>query len=121
MNKRAIGADGENQAAEYLLGSGYEILERNFICKLGEIDIIARKDKTVVFVEVKWRRDDKKGMPGESVSHGKQMTIMRCAMLYAQKHSIYEKPMRFDVIEIIQDKLNHIENAFMMQTNPRYL
>lgn len=113
-NKRAIGTRYETLASEYLTRNGYIILDRNYRNgRYSEIDIIALKDKTIVFIEVKFRNSSVKGNPLESVNTNKQRRISRAAMRY-----IFEKGMseygkyRFDVIGILNDKIEHIENAF---------
>ena len=77
-NKRSIGSKYENKAVEYLKNSGYRIIERNFYCKQGEIDIIARDVKYLVIIEVKYRKDTKKGNPKESVNYHKKNRIIQC-------------------------------------------
>ncbi|CAG0930904.1 partial hypothetical protein, partial [Planctomycetaceae bacterium] len=67
MNKLAIGKQGEDEAAAFLEGKGYAVLERNYRCRYGEIDIVARDGRTVVFVEVKTRGSDRFGTPTASV------------------------------------------------------
>ena len=114
MNKRKIGTEGEKQALEFLLEEGLAIIATNYYCKLGEIDIIAKDNETTVFIEVKYRKDDKMGRPYESVNYFKQMKIIKSAMWFAQQKNIYDKPMRFDVIEIIANELHWIRNAFTM-------
>lgn len=116
MNTKTIGDFGEQTAEEYLEKSGYEILERNFRLKCGEIDIIAEKDGCTVFVEVKTRRGNEFGEPSEYVDYRKQKRIKKTASVYTD---VINSDVRFDVIEVLYDKdklsvtkLNHIENAF---------
>ncbi len=103
---------GEEKAAKYLKKQKYRIIKRNFKNKVGEIDIIARQGKTVVFVEVKTRTDEKFGFAAEAVDLKKQQKIKNVALLYAQKENIDN--MRFDVIEVYlkEDRINHIVDAF---------
>ena len=113
MNKRSVGADKETLAAEYLEKAGYRILERNFYCRLGEIDIIACEGDVLVFVEVKYRRNLRFGMPEESVDSIKQKKIYKSAMYYIYKcHKSYEKSCRFDVIAVEGSEIRHYKNAF---------
>ena len=115
-NRRRIGAAYEEQAAEYLEAHGYEILERNFRCRLGEIDLIAREGKVLVFLEVKYRRTDSCGSPAEAVTLPKQRTICRVADYYRMVHRIPERqPCRFDVIAITDRSIEVIKNAFFYQ------
>ncbi len=121
MNKRTIGSEGEELAVRFLRGAGCSIVTTNYTCKIGEIDIIAKEGDTVLFIEVKWRKDIKMGRPSEAVHYHKQMKIMKSAMIYAQKYHLYEKPMRFDVIEIIGEEVCWLKNAFSLQNNSKYL
>ena len=113
MNTKIYGGSGEALAFNYLKENDYKILNTNFSCKLGEIDIIAEKDKYIIFVEVKARSSKKFGMPCEAVTYQKQQHIKRTALYYLQKTKNLDKFCRFDVIEILDGKINHIENAFM--------
>jgi putative endonuclease len=103
LNK-SIGSHGEDIAETYLKEMGYTILERNFKCKIGEIDLIAKDDKYICFVEVKSRYGTLYGSPGESVTKLKQYKIYRTAQSYILKKRLYKFNFRFDVIEIILNK-----------------
>ena len=118
MNTKEIGVFGEDAACEYLEDNDYEILERNFSLKTGEIDIIAEKDGCTVFVEVKTRKNNLYGEPSEAVNWKKREHIRRTALLYIDSLDV---DMRFDVIEVFYrsggnslevSKINHIRNAF---------
>ena len=81
--------------------------------QVGEIDIIAKEDQTLVFVEVKYRKDDKKGYPAQAVDQRKQQKIRKSAMIYLKKnHLSFEQPIRFDVVEILGKKIRVIKHAF---------
>lgn len=119
MEKNSLGAVGENKAAEYLKKHGYKIVDKNYRCRVGEIDIIAQKDGVIAFVEVKSRKDTSFAEAKEFVGYAKQQRIIKTAMLWLSGHECDLQP-RFDVIEIYpskgllsQYKINHIENAFM--------
>lgn len=113
MNNRSVGRDKEALGAEYLEKSGYKILERNFYCRVGEIDIIARDSDTLVFVEVKYRKAAGFGMPEEAVSYVKQEKIYRAAMYYIYKfHKTNDVLCRFDVIAVEGEEIRHYKNAF---------
>ncbi|MBO4391300.1 MAG: YraN family protein [Lachnospiraceae bacterium] len=117
MNKRKIGSAYEDQAADYLTASGYEILERNFRCKIGEIDLIAAvrtgSVRWIVFTEVKYRTTDMYGRPEEAVTAAKQKTIRRAAQFYLQKnHLPADTPCRFDVIAIMAGEIRHLKGVF---------
>ena len=113
MNRRAFGSQGEDAARAYLERKGARILEMNYRRPTGEIDIIARHRRTLLFVEVKRRSTLRYGRPSEAVNRDKQAHILRTAMLYLQEHDLTEDtPMRFDVIEVLPGEVRHIENAF---------
>jgi len=114
MNRRT-GDRGELLAADYLAGKGYDILEKKFTAKTGEIDIIARDGEYFVFIEVKLRTGLKMGYPREAVGYLKQQKIRRTAMCYLSLKQAVQADMRFDVVEIIGAEpvtIEHIENAF---------
>ena len=110
------GKAGEAVAAEFLKKSGYKILEKNFRKTYGEIDIIAKKEENIAFVEVKTRKNDIFGTPAEFVTKEKQKKIIKTAYTYIQKHNL-DVEFTFDIIEVYMDdkkvkNINHIKNAF---------
>ena len=114
METQLIGNLGEDAACEFLKNNGYFILQRNFRCKAGEIDIIAVKDGCTVFVEVKTRKNSGYGYASEFVDYRKQEKIRRAAMYFIKSD---DADMRFDVIEVyhsgaVVNQINHIEDAF---------
>lgn len=112
MRNKIEGAIGEIDAAKFLENKGYKILQKNFKTKFGEIDIVASKDGVTVFVEVKRRSTYAYGRPIEAVTAQKQSTIRKVAEVYLMlKHTPYAD-CRFDVIEVVGDRINHEENAF---------
>lgn len=116
-NNKVFGAFGESLATDYLSQQGYRVIERNFSCRAGEIDIIAIHGDTVVFIEVKTRSSERFGMPSEAVSTTKQRRIVKTALFYLQKNRLLDNMSRFDVIEIITDednksRINLIQDAF---------
>lgn len=117
MNKK-IGLIGEQLSANYLREKGYLILDRNYRSRLGELDIVAKKDNLIIFVEVKTRTSDMFGCPSEAVNYKKQQTIYKLSQQYIMIKNLYHDYWiyRFDVIEVkITDKkykINHILNAF---------
>ena len=117
MNKREIGTEQETIAAKYLEKNGYVILEQNYRCRYGELDIVARKNDMLVIVEVKFRSGAGCGDPAEAVDVRKQKKICRVTLDYLMRHPWYqEKPCRFDVIAIYGDgQISHIEDAFSFQ------
>lgn len=106
-----LGKSGEKLAGEYLEKIGYEIIEKNFRTKFGEIDIIARDDETFVFVEVKTRKDGLYGAPQYAVNFYKQKHLSLAAFSFIKKNSL-RSDYRFDIIAICGDKIEHIKNAF---------
>ena len=112
MNKREAGAVGENAAAVFLESRGMKILARNFRRPTGEIDLIARDGKNVVFVEVKRRSSLRYGRPAEAVNRTKQLHILRTAMLCLAENRLEDAPVRFDVIEVLPEQVSHIKAAF---------
>ena len=111
MNKRNIGGFYEQAVCEYLTRQGLVIVEKNFRCRIGEIDIIARDGNTLAFIEVKYRKDASYGSPLEAVTPKKQGTIRRVAQYY-MAFSDWKGFLRFDVIGICADEITWIKNAF---------
>lgn len=92
---------------------GYEILEQNFRCKIGEIDIIAKQENILSFVEVKYRSTTRYGYAGEAVNYRKQNKIYKCAQVYKIIKRIPDNiQCRFDVVVIQGQKIQLIKNAF---------
>ena len=108
---KRLGKQGENAACRYLKRRGYKIIERNYKTRFGEVDIIARKDDTVAFIEVKTRLTDKFGAPAEAVTFAKQRKYALSAQFYFSQCED-DCIIRFDVIEGFRGEINHIENAF---------
>lgn len=111
MDNKKKGSYGENLAKEFLLNKGYTILETNYYTKSGEIDIIAKDDNIIVFVEVKYRKSAKRGLPLESINEKKQSKIIKTAYHYILENEIKDS-MRFDAIGILNKEITHIINAF---------
>lgn len=115
---KQLGAFGEAMACSYLENKGYKIIERNFSCRAGEIDIIGIDGNTIAFIEVKSRTGISYGNPSEAVSHAKQGKIVKTALFFMSKHSLFDYMCRFDVIEVLTDgtqdntNINLIKNAF---------
>ena len=108
-----LGKQGESLAKEYLIDLGYQVLQTNYKNKIGEIDIIAKDSKTIVFIEVKTRQSTRFGLSREAVNFYKQQKIRNVAIGYLKFKGLYEKvPVRFDVIDIIGTSVTHIKNAF---------
>lgn len=113
MNKRKVGGGYEEMAAAYLAEQGLAVLEKNYRDRRGEIDIIARDGRYLVFVEVKYRSNAKKGAPAEAVGYYKQQRIRATAAYYLYSHHLGENtPCRFDVISILGEYICQIRDAF---------
>ncbi|MCM2267807.1 MAG: YraN family protein [Elusimicrobiales bacterium] len=111
MNSK--GAGYEEQAAGFLRAAGYRIVDRNWACPLGELDIVAVKGDTLVFVEVRARSNPGYGTPAESVTRAKQLKLIRAAQAYLKARRPREESFRFDVIGIVPGAApEHIEGAF---------
>ena len=117
MNKRQVGASNESLACEYIASCGGEILKRNFSCRQGEIDIIARDKSYLCFIEVKFRKDDNFGAPQEAVSLSKQRRICKVSKFYLYtRYKSFDIPVRYDVLAISATdgilSFRWIKNAF---------
>ena len=118
MNRRQTGAAYERRAGEYLKTQGYELLAYNFRCRQGEIDIIARDGRYLVFVEVKYRKNGQAGDPLEAVDRAKQRRISRTAQYYCLTHGYGETtPCRFDVVAVTGTggEVRLVKHAFEFQ------
>ena len=112
--KKLLGGIGEKQAVKFLKGLGYKILEKNYKRATGEIDVIAKDGEFTVFVEVKTRSSNVCGMPSEAVDRKKQEKYHKTAQYYLLEKGLIDTPCRFDVVEILDGQINHINNAFCM-------
>lgn len=111
-NKRRLGAEKELLATEYLKKKGFCILEKNFFCWQGEIDLIAvSPEQELVFIEVKYRASSRNGFPEEAVDRRKQARIKKASQVYLYWHPS-SMPCRYDVISILGKEIRQIENAF---------
>lgn len=114
---KALGNDGENLACKYLENNEYDIMERNFKCTQGEIDIVAydRQNKEIVFIEVKTRTNFNYGFPSEAVNKFKQRHILESVKYYLYCKGLEDSFVRVDVIEIVvrgmEYKLNHLKGV----------
>ena len=115
--RQRSGTAGEELACRFLEAQGYQILTRNFACRSGEVDVIARQDDTTVFVEVKDRSSSGHGEGYEAVTAGKRARLVRAALIFASKHGLSERPLRFDVVSIkrtasVPAEIRHDAGAF---------
>lgn len=117
MNRTTIGKKGEALARKYLEKKGFHLVDRNFRCRYGEIDIVMRREKAWRFVEVKFRRTKAYGVPQESVVKRKQTRIQNAALLWLrQRHHPLDSEIHFDVLAISEQagqiQYDYIEDAF---------
>ena len=120
-DKKLLGDFGEDAACVYLKKRRYAIVGRNFSCRMGEIDVIARKGKYIVFAEVKLRKNADHGQAREFVTPAKQRRVITAAEYWLASHPTELQP-RFDVIEIYapeglstkRPEINHIEDAYQL-------
>ena len=119
MNKRYIGTIGEYISCEYLKDHDYDIVDRNFYCREGEIDIVAidknRRPEEYCFIEVKLRSSDKYGWPASAITEIKKKHLLNASKYYIYKKRVINKIIRYDVIEVYkkQEKyiINHLKNC----------
>ncbi len=114
--RHIIGKIGEDVAMQYLLEKEYKIIERNFSCKQGEIDIIAKDKQELIFVEVKTRANETYGRSIDAITYYKQKHLVKSIEYYLFKHKIENLPIRIDVIEVYpkgENKyfVNHVKSA----------
>jgi putative endonuclease len=119
LTRKQLGAIGEELAWKYLEGLHYELIEKNWRCRTGEIDLIVKDGSFLVFVEVRTRSGSLQfGTPQESVNAKKQQQVMETAQFYVHRYQKQQLQLRFDVMSIITTKsgdqvsLDHLENAF---------
>lgn len=109
---RSVGAQGERDAADFFVGRGAKILDMNFHCPQGEIDLVAQMDGTLVFCEVKRRSSMRYGRPAAAVTAIKQRRIICAAEVWLARNPQPDCPIRFDVLEVLPGEFRHIPGAF---------
>jgi putative endonuclease len=115
-----LGARGERQAARFLRRRGYRILCRNYVCPLGEIDLVAQDGDTTVFVEVKTRTESPEAQPEHPVSSVQRRRVQRAALSFSRRYRLEDAPARFDVVLVTwsgrgvwgRASVEHFEDAF---------
>ncbi len=116
--RQLLGSDGERCAERYVRRRRYVILQRNFRCPVGEVDLVALDGRTVVFIEVKTRSQEGFGSPLDAVDTRKQRQIRRAAQYYLSRHRLYDRDARFDVVGVWRDRnrirCELVKNAFEM-------
>lgn len=119
MNKQELGLFGEEKAVQYLESIGYQILERNWKVRVGEIDIISEYEGELIFVEVKTRTSDRFGGPEEAITRTKQSRIIRASAEFLHQKELGDKDWRVDLIAITCTsnlklvELEHYENVIV--------
>ncbi len=111
-NNKIVGRLGESKACDFLIKNMYTILERNYSTKIGEVDIIAKQAGVIVFVEVKRRMTRALGYGRFAVTKNKQFKIKKVALQYLKSKKLFDVSVRFDVIELDDDNIQHLINAF---------
>ncbi len=111
-NKRGIGSHYEKEAGKFLRDKGYTILQYNYTCPAGEVDIVARDGAYLVFVEVKYRRSEVSGIGTEAVDVYKQRRLSKCALFYFTENRLQDIDCRFDVVQISGEEYTLYEDAF---------
>ena len=114
--RHVVGRSGEDIASKYLEDNGYEIIARNFYCKQGEIDIVAKDKNELVFVEVKTRTNEIYGRPVDAITPYKQKHLIKSIEYFLYKYKLENVFIRIDVIEVYAEnenkyEINHIKNA----------
>lgn len=113
MNKRETGSAYEEKAAVYLIQNGFQVLEKNFYCRQGEIDLVGIHEGYLVFVEVKYRKCEGKGLPEEAVTAAKQKKICRASDFYRSRNRrFFGYQVRYDVVAILGEEIRWYQNAF---------
>ena len=117
-----VGRTGEDAAVQYLLQRGYCILERNYRCRFGEIDLVARDGDTLTFIEVKTRRSRTFGPAAAAVTYTKQRHLIKASQMYMVQHGKRDDLCRFDVVTIDMDgqesRIELIKDAFQPSAYP---
>lgn len=112
VHKKLLGSIGEKKAARFLKKKGFKIIEKNYVCPFGEIDLIGLYADFLVFIEVKSRADNSFGEASEAVDEFKQQRYRKSATMYLMSHKDLTLQPRFDVVEVYPYAINHIEDAF---------
>ena len=116
MEKRELGEKGEELALRFLKKKGYRLIEKNYVCKMGEMDIIAKEKDTLVFIEVKTRTSTEFGPPQLAVNSRKQRQLSKVALNYLNEKQLKDVKARFDVVAILLrqkgEEIELIRDAF---------
>ena len=110
--RQALGIAGEDAAAAWYVAHGYEVVARNWRCREGELDLIVRRNRLIVFCEVKTRATDAFGSPAEAVNHLKRQRLRVLASKWIAESPIRPREIRFDVVSVLGSDVEVIEGAF---------
>ncbi len=110
--RQALGSSGEDTAAAWYEANGYQVLARNWRCRQGELDLVVRRGRTVVFCEVKTRTSAAFGAPVEAVTRTKQMRLRGLAARWLEESPVAPGEIRFDVASVLAGELEVLEGAF---------
>jgi putative endonuclease len=110
--RQALGRRGEDLAAAWYEARGYRVVDRNWRCREGELDLVVRADGLVVFCEVKTRTSDAFGTPAEAVTRAKQQRLRRLATIWLRERRARAPQLRFDVAAVMGRDVEVIEDAF---------
>ena len=110
--RRVLGASGEDAAAAWYEAHGYQVVARNWRCRQGELDLVVRRGRTVVFCEVKTRTSAAFGAPVEAVTRTKQMRLRGLAARWLEESTTRAGEIRFDVVAVLAGELEVLEGAF---------
>jgi putative endonuclease len=118
--RRQLGVDGERAAEKFLRRRRYQILQRNYRCPRGEVDLVALDGFTLVFVEVKTRSRESHGSPFEAVDRRKQSQMVRAARHFLAEHRLHDRDIRFDVVGVWSEggrvTCELVQNAFELES-----
>ena len=112
MNRRALGARGEILAGNWYVEHGYTVLDRNWRCRQGELDLVLERDGVVVFCEVKTRSSVAFGLPAEAVTPAKQARLRKLGVQWLEQTGARARDIRFDVASVLNRDIEVIEGAF---------
>jgi putative endonuclease len=110
--RRALGASGEDKVAAWYEANGYHVVERNWRCRQGELDLVVRRGRTLVFCEVKTRSSDAFGAPVEAVTRTKQARLRVLAARWLDDSAVAAREIRFDVASVLDGRVDVLEGAF---------
>jgi len=110
--RRALGASGEQAAADWYQRNGYEVVARNWRCRDGELDLVLRRGRTFVFCEVKARTTTAFGAPVEAITRDKQARLRRLAARWLDESPVHAGEIRFDVASVLGGALEVLQGAF---------